>query len=114
MAVHLESMLKMGGFSSLIDMLPGMQSLKNAVSQIKNPDKEVKRQIGIIHAMTPKERRNIKILNASRRRRIAKGAGVLVSDVNKLIKNYEQMSVMMKQARKGGGMFKKMMKGLPR
>jgi len=92
---------KMGSFSDLIGMIPGM----NKVKQLKNlevDDNEFVRIEAIINSMTPQERRIHTIVNGSRRKRIAKGSGTRVQDVNKLIKNYAQLLKMMKKINKGG------------
>ena len=92
---------KMGSFSDLINMIPGM----NKVKQLKNlevDDNEFVRIEAIINSMTPQERRVHTIINGSRRKRIAKGSGTRVQDVNKLLKNYIQILKMMKKINKGG------------
>ena len=102
MAHHIEQMLKMGGISNMMGFLPGMGKLKDKIAQSGMDDKLIHRQLGIIHSMTKKERKNVQILNASRRRRIAKGAGLEVSDVNRLLKQHQQMQLMMKKLGKTG------------
>ena len=102
MAQHIEQMLKMGGISNMMGFLPGMGKIKDKIAQSGMDDKVIRRQLGIIHSMTKKERKNVQILNASRRRRIAKGAGLEVSDVNRLLKQHQQMQLMMKQLGKTG------------
>jgi signal recognition particle subunit SRP54 len=92
---------KMGSFSDLIKMIPGMGQMK----QLKNmqvDEKEFVRIEAIINSMTPQERRQHNIINGSRRKRIAKGSGTSVQDVNKLIKNYTQVMKMLKKINKGG------------
>lgn len=100
---YLESMnqmKKMGGFKQILGMLPGMGG--SAMKQIDNLDeKQLDRTEAIILSMTPKERANPDILNPSRKKRIAAGAGVNISEVNKLVKQFEQARKMMKQF--GGG-----------
>ena len=104
---QLEQMQNMGGLHGLMDKLPGMGQIPDSVkSQITG--KEVPRQIAIINSMTKKERRNPGLLNGSRRARIARGAGVTPADVNKLMKQYQQMEKMMSKLGSGG------MKGLMR
>ena len=87
---------KMGGISSILSMLPGiggqMKDLENMVD-----DKMLSKVEAMILSMTPKERSNPEILNPSRKRRIANGAGVDISEVNKLVKQFEQARKMMKQ-----------------
>ena len=92
---------KMGSFSDLINMIPGMGKIK----QLKNlevDEYEFVRIEAIINSMTPQERQTHTIINGSRRKRIAKGSGTRVQDVNKLLKNYSQMLKMMKKFNKGG------------
>lgn len=102
-SMQLQGMLNMGGISSLMTMLPGMGSLKDKVSQAGMDDKMVKRQLAILSSMTPKERKTPDLLNASRRRRIAKGCGLSVNDINKLMKQYDQIKDVMKKMKKLGG-----------
>lgn len=110
MATQFRQMKKMGGVASLLGMLPGVGKLAGAINS-NEAEHALKRQEAIILSMTTQERRNPKVLNASRRRRIAQGAGVQVHDVNKLLKQYEQMATIMK---KMGRMDKKqMMRMLP-
>lgn len=92
---------KMGGLGSLLNLMPGMNSqMKGAMDQVD--EKQIDRIEAIILSMTPKERSNPSILNPSRKHRIAKGAGVDIAEVNRLVKQQEQMKKMMKQY---GGMF---------
>ena len=105
--VQLRQIKKMGSVSSLLKMLPGADKLKN----IKVDDKEFIRIEAIITSMTAKERRNPALLNASRRKRIAKGSGTEVHDINKFMESFEMMQKMMKQMKSKGGM-KRIMKGL--
>jgi len=102
MAEQLKQMRKMGGLSGIMNMLPGMGKMKAAMENANIDDRIIKRQEAMIGSMTPEERRNVDLLNASRKRRIAKGSGVDVQDVNKLIKQYLQMRDMMKQMKKMG------------
>jgi signal recognition particle subunit SRP54 len=98
----LEQMLqvkKMGSLSSVIGMLPGMGQMKEALNQVK--DSDLDRIAAIIRSMTPQERRTPKILNGSRRQRIAKGAGVTVTEVNNLVDKFYDAQKMMKSM---GGM----------
>jgi len=109
-------MEKMGGISSLMDKMPGMGKLPaNVREQMSGgaAGKEVNRMVAIINSMTQQERRHPAIIKGSRKRRIASGSGVQVQEVNKLMKQYAQMSKMMKKVSKGGGMAKMMrsMKG---
>ncbi|HHW4680619.1 MAG TPA: signal recognition particle protein [Xylella taiwanensis] len=109
MKEQLEQMQNMGGIGSLIDKLPGMGQIPDHLKQ-QVTGKEVPRMIAIINSMTQKERRNPALLNGSRRVRIAKGAGLQPSDVNKLMKQYQQMEKMMSKL-SGGGM-KGLMRGM--
>jgi len=103
---QLQQLQKMGGMGSLLDKLPGgaaaAQKLAPGVA-----DKELKRQIALIDSMTPRERRVPAIIDGSRRRRIAAGAGMQVQDVNRLLKQHQNMQKMMKQL--GGGKLQRMM-----
>jgi signal recognition particle subunit SRP54 len=104
---QLEQMQNMGGLHGLMDKLPGMGQIPDAVKN-QVTGREVPRMIAIINSMTKKERRNPALLNGSRRARIAKGAGLTPADVNKLMKQYQQMEKMMSKLGSGG------MKGLMR
>ena len=99
---------KMGSFSSLLKMIPGMNQLKD----VKVDDKEFERIEAMICSMTKQEKRNVKILNGSRRQRIAKGSGTSVQEVNKFIKSFEMTQKMMKQLKNNKGGMKKLMKGI--
>ena len=119
--MYLESMSqmrKMGGFSSLLGMLPGMGLGNGKMPDIDTDEaeKSLARTEAIIHSMTKKERTNPSLLNPSRKQRIAKGAGVDISEVNRLVKQFEQMKKMMKKmpGMMGGKRGKRgMFKGLP-
>ena len=102
LAKQMQQMRKMGGVGSLVGMLPGMGKMKDALKNANIDDKMVKRQEAIIQSMTPAERKNADLLQASRKRRIAAGAGVDVADVNRLIKQFMEMQKMMKQVQKLG------------
>ncbi|MBL4666638.1 MAG: signal recognition particle protein [Sneathiella sp.] len=114
LASQLRQMLKMGGMSSLIGMLPGVGKMKKQLEGANLDDKMLKRQIAIVESMTPKERRNPQIIAASRKRRIATGAGMTVQDVNRLMKQHKQMASMMKKVKKLGkkGVMRGGMQGL--
>ena len=99
---QLDQMLKMGGMEGLMGMMPGMGKMKNQIAEAGMDDKILKRQIALIQSMTKKERANPQILQASRKKRIAAGAGMEVSELNKLLKMHRQMSDMMKKLGKGG------------
>ena len=92
---------KMGSLTSLLGMLPGMGQMKDAIAQVK--DSDLDGITAIIRSMTPQERRDPKILNASRRVRIAKGSGTSVPEVNSLVERFGQAQKMMKQMANGGG-----------
>ena len=104
---QLKQIKKMGSFSSILKMLPGMNQLKN----VKVDDKEFDKIEAIISSMSSEERSNPKILNASRRRRIALGSGTQVHDINKFMESFEMTQKMMKKMKDKGTM-KKMMKGM--
>ena len=97
----------MGSFSSILKMIPGMNALKD----VKIDDKEFVRIEAMICSMTKKEKRNPKILNGSRRKRIAEGAGVTVQQVNKFMNSFEMTQKMMKKMKNDKGM-KNMLKGI--
>ena len=99
---------KMGSFSSLLKLIPGMNQIKD----LKVDDKEFGRIEAIICSMTKEEKRNTKLLNASRRQRIAKGSGTTVQDINKFIKSFEMTQKMMKKMKSNKGGMKKMLNGL--
>lgn len=104
---QLEQMQNMGGLSGLMDKLPGMGQMPEHVkSQVTG--KEVPRMVAIINSMTKKERRNPGLLNGSRRARVARGSGTTPADVNKVLKQHQQMEKMMSKLSQGG------MKGLMR
>ncbi len=115
--MQLSQMKKMGGLSGLIDKLPAQMAAKAGQADMDRAERDVKRMEGIICSMTPLERRKPDLLKATRKRRVAAGAGVQVQEVNRLLKQYEQMRDMMKKM-KGGGMMKMLkrmggMKGMP-
>jgi signal recognition particle subunit SRP54 len=98
---QMESMRKMGSMSKLLGMLPGMGAMREQIENID--EKEIDRVTAIIHSMTPKERRDHKILNGSRRSRIARGSGSTVTDVNGLVERFVEAQKMMRQLASGGG-----------
>ena len=118
--MYLESMSqmkKMGGLSSILGMMPGLGMGAGKMPDIDEAaaEKSLSRTEAIIYSMTPEERQNPSLLNPSRKRRIAVGAGVDIAEVNRLVKQFEQMKKMMKQmpgmmkkGRRGGGMFGKL------
>lgn len=104
---QLQQMLNMGGMASLLDKLPGVGSLPAAVREKAN-DGELRRTVAIIQSMTIRERRHPDVLNGSRKRRVASGSGTQPQDVNRVLKQYQQMAKMMGKLSHGG------MKGLMR
>lgn len=102
LANQLRQFSKMGGIQNLLNLLPGMGQMKKDLMPKGVDEKVVPRQLAIISAMTKKERRDYKILNASRKKRIAAGSGTSVQDINKLLKRFEEASKMMKHFSKVG------------
>jgi signal recognition particle subunit SRP54 len=100
-------MRKMGGLSALMDKMPGMGQMPQMTG---NEDKAINRVEGIINSMTPQERRQPELIKASRKRRIAAGAGVQVQEINRMLNQFEQAQKMMKMMGKGG--LGKMMRGM--
>ncbi len=109
--MQLEQMQQMGGMQGMMGMMPGMGKMAKQVEEAGLDDKVIKRQVALIQSMTKRERANPQLLQASRKKRIAKGAGMEVSDLNKLLKMHRQMGDMMKKMGKGG-MLKQAMKGM--
>ena len=114
---QLQQMRQMGGLSSLMEKLPGQIAAKAKDVDLNRAEKEMLKKQGIIHSMTPMERAKPDIIKATRKRRIAAGAGVQVQEVNRLLNEFGQMQEMMKKMR-GGGLMKMMkrmggMKGMP-
>ena len=99
---------KMGSFSSLLKLIPGMNQLKD----VKIDDKEFVKIEAIICSMTKEEKRDIRLLNGSRRQRIAKGSGTSVQEINKFIKSFEMTQKMMKKMKSNKGGMKKLMNGI--
>ncbi|MGB8275938.1 MAG: signal recognition particle protein [Alphaproteobacteria bacterium] len=114
-AKQLAQIGKMGGMSGLMGMLPGIGKIKKQLEGANIDTRIFKRQQAIIGSMTPHERRNAKVLNASRKRRIAQGSGTTVQDVNLLLKQFMEMNRMMKQVGKLGkrGLMRHGLPGLP-
>jgi len=109
LGTQLAQLRKMGDMQGLMGMLPGIGKMKQQMAAANVDDKMVARQQAIIQSMTPEERRKPKLLNGSRRRRIAEGSGTSVQDVNRLLKQHKQMGTMMKKMGKLGK--KGMMRG---
>jgi signal recognition particle subunit SRP54 len=107
---QLQQMRQMGGLSSLMDKLPTQLQSKAQDADLSRVERDMVRKQGIIHSMTPLERRKPDLIKATRKRRIAAGAGVQVQEVNRLLNEFGQMQDMMKKMRGGGLM--KMMKRL--
>jgi signal recognition particle subunit SRP54 len=105
--MQLSQMQKMGGLSSLMDKLPAQMAAKAGADQMERAERDMRRMRGIIHSMTPLERRKPELIKATRKKRIANGAGVQVQEVNRLLNQFEQMRDMMKKMR-GGGLMKMM------
>lgn len=97
LASQIKNLKKMGGIGSLMGMLPGIGKMKKQIAEANVDESMLGRQLAIISSMTPKERRNADLLNASRKRRIAAGSGATVQEVNRLLKQYKDMSKMMKK-----------------
>jgi signal recognition particle subunit SRP54 len=105
--MQISQMKKMGGLAGLMDKLPTQMAAKAGSVDMDRAERDVRRMEGIICSMTPLERRKPDIIKATRKRRIANGAGVHVQEVNRMLKQFEQMRDMMKKM-KGGGMMKMM------
>jgi signal recognition particle subunit SRP54 len=104
---QLSQMKKMGGLAGLMDKLPTEMTAKAGQPDMDKAERDMRRMEGIINSMTPLERRKPELLKAKRKFRVAKGAGVQVQDVNRMLNQYEQMRDMMKKMR-GGGLMKMM------
>ncbi|HOA93396.1 MAG TPA: signal recognition particle protein [Quisquiliibacterium sp.] len=109
-AAQLAQMKKMGGLSSMLDKLPAQFQAAAGQADMTRAEKDMKRMQGIIHSMTPAERSKPDLIKASRKRRIAAGAGVQVQDVNRLLSQFDQMQTMIKKMQKGG--MAKMLRGM--
>jgi signal recognition particle subunit SRP54 len=102
LAAQLQQMKRMGGLQGIMSMLPGVAKMKNQMAESGVDDRMILRQEAIISSMTKAERKKPDLLNASRRKRIAAGAGVEVQDLNRLLKQHRQMADMVKSMSKGG------------
>ena len=100
---QIQQIKKMGSLEQIMGMIPGLNKMKQVQNMPKPDDRELARTEAIINSMTPVERRNYQIINASRRQRIASGSGTSVQDVNRVIKSYAQMLKMMKKMKGFGG-----------
>ncbi|KAG8151957.1 signal recognition particle protein [Burkholderia catarinensis] len=107
---QISQMKNMGGLSSLMDKLPAQFQQAAAGADMGQAEKQIRRMEGIISSMTPTERAKPEIIKATRKRRIAAGAGVPVQEVNRMLNQYDQMRTMMKKLK--GGNMQKMMRGL--
>lgn len=103
LAAQLKQMQRMGGMQGILGMLPGVQKVKKQISESGVDEKVFLRQQAIISSMTPQERRKPDLLNASRKRRVAKGAGVDVAEINRLLKTHRQMADTVKAMSRDGG-----------
>lgn len=114
MAKQLRQMRKMGGMKGMLGMLPGIGKLKSQLENAKIDEKMLIRQEAILSSMTPQERKNPELIKASRKRRIAAGSGTTVQDVNRLLKQYNEMNKVMKRMKKLGkkGMMRGGLEGL--
>ena len=108
---QLSQLQKMGGMSALLDKLPAQMQVNAAAAAGAVDTKTLKRQMGIIDSMTPRERRRPEMIDGSRKRRIAAGSGVQLPEVNRLLKQFDHMQKTMKKLAKGG-MLKNMMRGI--
>jgi signal recognition particle subunit SRP54 len=111
MEKQLNQIIQIGGLKGVMGMLPGAQKIKSQISDAQLDDRQIRRQIGIIRSMTKVERQKPDLLNGRRRARIAKGSGVGVADVNRLLKMHRNMSDMAKAMGKGKSPFG--MAGMP-
>ncbi len=112
LAEQLKQMEKLGGMSGVMGMLPGMGKMKKQIANANIDDSVIKHQLAIISSMTKKERKFPKLLNASRKKRVAAGSGTKVQEINQLVKMHKQMAGMMKKLGNDKGMMSKMMGGL--
>jgi signal recognition particle subunit SRP54 len=102
LAAQLRQIRRMGGMGGMLGMLPGVGKIKKQLSEANIDESILKRQEAIISSMTKSERKNPKLLNASRRRRIASGSGTSVPEINRLLKQYQDLADMMKKVKKLG------------
>ncbi|MEE9589226.1 MAG: signal recognition particle protein, partial [Hyphomicrobiaceae bacterium] len=111
LAEQLQQMQRIGGMSSVLGMLPGVGKMKKQMNAANLDEGIIKRQAAIISSMTRRERRSPKVLNASRKRRVAAGSGTTVPDINKLLKMHRQMADMMKKLGRNKSMLGKLFGG---
>ncbi|MEM1047158.1 MAG: signal recognition particle protein [Pseudomonadota bacterium] len=110
-AEQLKQMSKLGGMSGIMGLMPGMGKMKKQMSAANLDDSMIKRQIAIISSMTRKERQHPKLLNASRKKRVAAGSGTQVQEINRLLKTHRQMADMMKSLGKKKGLLGNLLGG---
>ena len=99
---QLEQMTNMGGMASIMEKMPGMGDVPDAVKAKMGDDKQFVHMIALVNSMTPQERKYPAMLKGSRKKRIAAGAGLQVQDLNRLVKQHQTMSRAMKKMSKGG------------
>ena len=104
MLKQLQQVSKMGGRGGVLAMLPGVGKLQKQMASAGVDDKSITRQVAIIQSMTAQERKSPKLLNASRKRRVASGSGTTAQEINRLLKQQMEMSRMMKKVGKMGGL----------
>ena len=102
LAGQLKQLRKMGGMGGVMGMLPGINKVKKQLEEAKIDETIIKRQEAILSSMTAKERRNPKLIDGSRRRRIAAGSGTTVPEINRLLKQYQDMADITKKMKKLG------------
>jgi signal recognition particle subunit SRP54 len=113
LAEQLKQMQKLGGMSSVLGMLPGIGKVKKQIDAAKLDETVLKRQQAMIGSMTRAERKNPKLLDAKRKKRVASGSGTSVQDINKLVKMHRQMADMMKAMGKKRGILGSLFGGAP-
>ena len=111
LADQLRQLQKLGGMGGVMNLLPGMGKIKKQMDGMDLDNKVLKRQMAIIGSMTPYEKRNPKVMDARRKKRVAAGSGTKVEEINRLLKMHLQMAAMMKQMGQGKGLMAKMMGG---
>lgn len=111
LADQMRQLQTLGGMSGMMGLLPGMGKIKKQLQGVDLDNTVVKRQIAIISSMTPFEKRNPKVMNASRKKRVARGSGTKVEEINRLLKMHLQMADMMKKMGQGKGLLGKMLGG---
>jgi signal recognition particle subunit SRP54 len=107
---QLEQMMNLGGVAAMLDKLPIPGNVNAGALKDKTDERQLRRQVAIINSMTPGERRYPKTINGSRKRRIAAGAGLMIQDVNRLLKQHAQMEKMMRKVSRGG--MKNLLRGM--